>query len=356
MVGYVVLFVASCMAAVGEMDQKRNILLQWKSRSITLHTEVCIPLLLFLFLGIFRETSVGFDAQNYYFNYWGQIEFLTWKQLLSDFSMDNGFYLVLKLISVFTEDWWIARAVLFVLTFMLFYFVIREYSPYPSLSLIIFLGIGMLSLTFGILRQALAGAVTMIGYVRLRNRSWFKCLLYIMIAATIHKTAVLCVFMLMLYIMNEKNFSATKIIAISIAVYGLFFVGIPLVTAFYSGGEYYGIAASNGGYMKLLFIIITIALIMHLFRITETFQDTELSYLFNLSCATLFVQVGALQWSLITRSVTFFSIYWCILIPKLISKLPRYNRFLYFVIVTVLFGVLFFSQIAEVERFVMHQF
>lgn len=353
---YVVLVAALCIAAAKEIDLKQNVVLEGKYRSVTLHIEVCIPMLMFLFLGVFRETDVGYDSYNYYMNYWGKVDFLSWKQLLSDFSIDNGFYLILKIISLYTEDWWLARAWLFAITFILYYYIIRKYSPYPSVSLIIFLGIGMLGLTFGILRQALAGAVTMLAYNQIRKGSWFKCLLYILLASTIHKTAVLCIYLLVLYFMNKKNFSTMKVIMISVSVYGLVFIAIPVLITFYRDGFHYQNIASNGGYGKLWFIIFVIALIMHLFRLTKPLQDSELSYLFNLSCATLFVQIGALQWSLITRTTTFFSVYWCILIPELIRRLQRHERFRYVAVVATLFGFMFFYQIAEVERFVMHKF
>lgn len=356
MVMYVVLFLVLCLASAGEIYQKRNIVLEGKQHSVTLQVEVCIPLLLWLFLGIFRETSVGYDANNYYYNYWVPIDLFSWKQLLRNFSMDNGFFLVLKLISLFTEDYWVVRAVLFIVTFLPSYIVIRKHSPYLAMSLIIYLGNGMLGLTFGILRQALALTFVVLAYEQIYKHSRLKCLVLLLIATTIHKTAAVGILMPVLQILNEKKFSTVKMVLLSCLSYGIFTVAIPFLATFYGSGEYYGTTNNNGGYAKLLFIIMVIGIIVHLFRVTDAQKDGELVYLFNLSCAGLFVQIGALRWSLITRISGFFLIFWCILIPKLICRLPRQKRFSYYAVLVALFGAMFFSQVAEVEWFVMHQF
>lgn len=352
---YIVLFALLCITTAIELGQKqeRSVV---GIRTVSMHTTALIPLLLFVFLGVFREVTVGFDAQTYYNNYWLKTDSYTWKYLFTNFSIDNGFALLLKVLSLFTDNWWFARALLFLLTFLLYYKVIAKETPYPSMSLIIFLGLNMLGLMFGILRQALAGAVSLIAYNQLRKGSWCKCLLLILIACTIHKTALLCVFMLVLHLLRMKKLSGIKLIAFSLLSYGVIFLAIPIITRLYAGSRYYGIAGSNGGYGMLLFIIAILLLLGYLMRITDAYKDNELIYLFNLSCGAFFIQVGALQWSLLNRTTVFFSIYWCILIPKLIARLPQRKRWICYFAVIVLFGFMFFYQLTDVELFVMHKF
>lgn len=350
---YVVLLALLCVTALIEKNTKK---LKADGQNKLLCFTVLFPLLLLLFLGIFREVTVGFDARTYYYNYWLRVDTYSWESLLTDFSVDNGFLLLLKAFFSYTDDWWLVRAILFFITFSLYYVTIAKETPYPSLSLIIFLGLGTLSLMFGILRQALAGAITMIAYRHLRRGARIRSLLFILIASTVHKTALLCIFMWILYFLKTKKFTGVKLVVLSVFSYGAFFAAIPLVTLLYADSRYDSIAENNGGYGMLLFIFIILTLTGHLMRLTDAYDDHESSYLFNLSCGALFIQIGALQWSLLNRTTVFFSVYWCILIPKLIAKLPRQKQWSYYFAVIALFGFMFLYQLTDVDMFVMHEF
>lgn len=317
---------------------------------------IIIPLIIILFLGIFRETTVGYDSETYYTYYWSQLDRYSWTDLLTDFTNDNGFFLVLKAIAVFTDDYWVARAILFVLTFVIYYASIREESPYPTISLIIFLGLGTLGLMFSILRQALAGAICLYAYRKIRYRGWVKCLILILLAITIHKSAILCFFMLVLYFIRAKQFSGIKLVLLSIMSYLFLLIAVPIAALFYKDGRYETIRMSDGGFGMLIFIISIVVLTVHLMKKTGSNKDDELKFLFNLSSGALFLQIGALQWSLLNRLVVYFSINWCLLIPKLIYKLPRKQRLMYFVVIAVLFGFLFFYQLGEVYMYAWHKF
>lgn len=319
-------------------------------------TYAILPAVIILILGIFRETTVGHDSEAYYIYYWSQLDTHSWVELLTDFSTDNGFYIILKVIALFTEDWWCVRAILFAMTFGLYYSALRRESPYPTMSLLIFLGLANLGLMFGILRQALAGAVSLYAYRQIQKGYWIKCLLLILVAATIHKTALLCVFMLLIYFMRLRKFSRIELVLLSVFSYTVFFAAIPLITLIYEGSRYVDIAASDGGYGMLLFILVVIILSGHLMCMIGGNKNRKLSYLFNLSCGALLIQIGALQWSLLNRTTVLFSIYWCILLPQLIGRLPKRKRLQYYLIVAILFGVMFFYQLADVEMFVLHQF
>lgn len=317
---------------------------------------VIIPVAIILFMGIFREITMGYDTETYYIYYWLPVDTYTWADLLTDFSIDNGFFLLLKIISLFTDDWWMARAILFVITFGLYYIAIYKNTPYPCISLIIFIGGSHLSLTFSILRQALAGAISMFAYRQIRKNCWVKCLLLILIASTIHKAALACVFMLIIYFLKFKKFSGYKLVLFSIISYVAFRVMIPLIISLYADSRYDGIAENNGGYGMLLFMIVVYVLMIFLTSQSHSNNDPEIGYMFNVSCGALFIQFGALQWDLLNRLGAFFTIYWCILFPKLICRFKQIKRILYYLIIALLFGFMFFYQLTEAEMFIMHKF
>lgn len=357
MIPYIILFATLLCCGLLEVN---NISAFDKSGTTSKNTSkriyVILPIAIILFLGIFRETTVGYDSETYYIYYWSQLDNYSWKDLLTDFSIDNGFFIILKIIALFTDDWWAARAILFVMTFGLYYFAMRKESQYPTMSLIVFIGLANLGLMFSILRQALAGAICLYAYKHIQKGSWLKSLILILVAATMHKTALLGIFMLLLYFLRMKQFSGIKLILLSILSYASFFAAIPLITLLYGDSRYVGIAGNDGGYGMLLFIIVVLAFLWRLMRMTKANKDDELTYMFNLSCGSLFIQIGALQWSLLNRTVVLFSIYWCMLLPNLICQLPQRKRLQYYLIVAVLFGFMFFYQLSDVDMFVMHQF
>ncbi len=315
-----------------------------------------IPILFVLVMGIFRETTIGYDSETYYIYYWACIDKYSWAYLFTHFSIDNGFYIILKLIAIFTSDWWFARAILFLITFLLYYDIVREYSPYPATSLIIILGLSMLGLMFSILRQALAGAISLYAYKYIKKKRVLASIIIILIATTIHKSALLCFFVLAVYMLRRKKISTIQLITFSIITYLIFLVCIPFVTMLYADSRYENIATHDGGYGMLAFMIVVTIIIIRMIKLSGSDKDSEIGFLFNISCGAIFVQIGALIWSLFNRASVYFSFYWCLLIPKLLYRLPQKKRRIYFLIVAVLFGFMFFYQIAEVEKYVFHKF
>lgn len=358
MTPYVVLFAILVFYGIYEISRKpimavpKGMVNNYRSKNFYL----IIPVIVILIMGIFRETTVGYDSETYYKYYWICIDDFSWPYLFTHFSIDNGFYIVLKLIAIFTRDWWLARAILFVITFLLYYYFITEYSPYPIMSLIIVLGLALLGLMFSILRQALAGAITLFAYKYVHRNKGINSIIFILLAATIHKSALVCLYIILLYKLKLKKFFGFKLLLYSVIVGIIFTIVVPIIIKLYADSRYEGIAAHNGGYGMLLFMITVTILILLLFEITNKKQDLEMGFIFNISCGAIFLQIGALIWELLNRITIYFSFYWCLLIPMLIYKLPKNWRIAYYIIVVVLFGFMFFYQISEVDKFILHQF
>ena len=317
---------------------------------------ILLPVAFLLVIGIFRETTMGYDTLSYYTDYWARVDDYSWKELCTNFSIDNGFFIILKTIALFTDDWWLARAILYVITFLLYFNIVQENSPYPAVSLIIILGLTLLGLMFSILRQALAGAISLYAYKQIKKSSFIKAILIILVAATIHKSALLSVYLLAVYVVQRKKISTVLLVVLSVLAYLTFMIGIPLITRLYADSRYVDIAAHNGGYGMLAFMIVVIMIITRLIQLSGTKKDIESGYLFNISCGALFIQIGALMWDLLNRTTVYFSFYWSILIPILLYKVPAKKRCMYFAMIVLLFGFMFIYQISDAEKYVFHQF
>ncbi|MBE6813822.1 MAG: EpsG family protein [Ruminococcaceae bacterium] len=367
MVPYIVLFVCLLFGGFFEVCRPTNMNDLEETKEKYKNFYAIIPGLIIFFLGVFRETSVGADAQSYYIYYWNRLEGFTWNELFTNFSIDNGFFIILKVIALFTGDWWLARATLFVLTFSLYYVIIIKESDYPCVSLLIFVGLANICFMLGILRQSLAIGICFFAYKYLKKNEWLKFIIFVLIAATIHKTALISLYAFIVSFFKLKKISHYKFILLSSIAAVVFYVAIPMITASYNTQIYENVATSDGGYGMLLFMMIVFAILGYLMNhIKRNEESTELNTelvdkdeavsLFNISCGAFFVQIGALQWSLLNRATACFSIYWCLLFPKLLNKLSQKNRLQVYLLLVVLFGFMFFYQIDEVEFFVMHSF
>lgn len=369
MVPYIVLFV--CLVFGGFFEVCRpsnpNIIEQENQKKKQKNAYAIIPSLIIYFLGIFRETTVGYDGDTYYIYYWDRLDFFSWEDLITNFSIDNGFYIILKVIALLTDDWWLARAILFVLTFSLYYvFIIRE-SDYPCVSLLIFVGLANLSLMFGILRQSLSLGICFFAYKYLKKKEWVKFTILVLIAITIHKSAFISFFAFIICFFKLKKFTYYVMFLLSGIVAVVFNVVIPIITSTYNSQIYEDFDVEKGGYGMLLFFVIIFTVLGYLMNYinktedltesnTELVEKDETINLYNISSGAFFIQIGALQWSLLTRTATYFSVYWCLLFPKLLNNLSQKKRIQVYLILVVLFGFMFFYQMSEKNLFVMHSF
>ena len=189
-----------------------------------------VALQLFL-ISALRSITVGVDLDNYSAGY-EYIKDLDFGDLLSRlrlsgladiyyaFSYENG-YAVL--------NWFSAHMGLSFHGFMVLCSVINigavslfvyKYSKKPWISFVIFSTFGFLPFTFGILRQSLAIAMILFSYMFLDKNKKIYSLLFFLIAFSFHRTAILC---LPLLLLAHKKRITKKVFSISLCV------GVPIL-------------------------------------------------------------------------------------------------------------------------------
>ena len=87
MVPYIVLFVCLLFGGFFEVCRPTNMNDLEETKEKYKNFYAIIPGLIIFFLGVFRETSVGADAQSYYIYYWNRLEGFTWNELFTNFSI-----------------------------------------------------------------------------------------------------------------------------------------------------------------------------------------------------------------------------------------------------------------------------
>ena len=78
-----------------------------------------------LLMGIFRQELLGVDVINYRsdFFYYGKQSF---SFIIRNIIDDNGYYLLNKIVYMFSNDFWLFKAILYFITFTLFSYVIYK--------------------------------------------------------------------------------------------------------------------------------------------------------------------------------------------------------------------------------------
>lgn len=318
-----------------DLGLRRKIIFR-RVESIMLWVVICL-------IGFFRSEYMGKDANTYFIYYFNQVDYYTWKELLFNFKIDNGFFIIVKIVSLFSKSYWIQRGILFIISFSLYYYVFIRESPYLALSLIVFLGCTYLGLLFSILRQSLAGGIIFLGARDLKRKHIIRFLVLIAIASTIHKSALLLLITVPYYFLNKK-INTPLIIIISFIFYFIFKAVFPIVASWYGAGRYIEDMTSGEGYYMMLFLIIIIIFTSFVYNNNVPY-NRELNVLYNIATFSIIIQVGALQWALFTRLCAYVTINMGLLVPKLIKEIKTKDKLLFCLAYIVAYGFMFFLTI-----------
>lgn len=292
-----------------------------------------------LLMGIFRQELLGVDVINYrsYFFYYGNQNFIN---IIKNFADDNGYLLVNKIIYMFTNDFWMFKAILYFFTFTIFSYVIYKRSRYPAVSYLCYAAFGFIGLSFCILRQAIATNICFYSFRFIKEKKPVIFVLFVLVAISFHKTALFFLFLYPLANGFYENISRfKKIILLVFAVFVARF-GLPVMYQFYRT-DYSDKVIAGGGYnMLILDIIIILGLGFLIKKHAKNKEDeNNLTIEYNALFVTIYAQVIATFFALFSRITLYFGIMFTIVVPNLIAKFKRKNWLL--IIAICIFSLLY---------------
>lgn len=297
-----------------------------------------------ILLSGFRHISVGADTLQYKWMY-EHTKTLSWERLGDNFvqilfmgadGRDPGYYILQKATQLLTDNY---QWYLFIVAFMfLIPFGIWVYrnSTEPLLSFIIFSTLFYAFFAITGIRQTLATAIAvMIGYYFIQQRRFWPFLGVVLVAATIHKSALVFV---PFYFLARKTITTRYVMFMSVLIPILFIFRIRLFEFFrvvsgYEDYEYYT-GAGTINFSIMLLVITVIALWRREQMIMENPNVTH--YLNALLLALCFLPLTFIHPSMM-RVVQYFSIFIMLLIPELIRSFDQRERLLvYYTALTLL--------------------
>lgn len=313
-----------------------------KFNRLKIQTRTIVFAFLYLFillLGIWRQEFLGVDVYNYRSRFF-QYANMSFMDVLKFPDFEKGYIFINKIIQLFSKDFWVFKAVLYFMTFTLFSYVIYKSSKYISVSYLFYIGFGFLGFNFCILRQALAVSLCFWSYRFIKEKKWLPFVLTVIIATTIHQTAI-CYLLLypIVHGVYKDKFGIKKILLIFFAItIGNIF--LPFFFRF-SDNDYSGAVVSGTGYNMLFLYACLIILIGFLLK---HLNEHDLEDEYNALFAVVYFQVDAIFFSLISRIVNYFNIMFSIVVPNLIFRYKKKNWLL--IIFILICSIVYYTSLS----------
>ena len=330
---YILLYIFIILCSFAEINID---ILKVGNNKINLHKTLFIILtVIFMFMGIFRDEYLGVDAGNYRIYFFDYVQNMSIWQVITEISTDKAFYLLTKLISLVTDDFWLYTAILYMITFGIQAFVIYKHAVYPVVSYLIFMSLGLFQFDFNIYRQALAVSICCLALDYVKEKNLKRFIIYVLVAALFHQTALMFFVTYPIANWDIKGLKLWKkaLLIIAAIIMSRF---MPFFYQFYLRNDYGDNTVEGEGYFLLLFLICLLIFITWVVKYWRIKADVQMLY--NLSFCLLYFQIGATQFSLFTRVVYYFWIILILLVPEIIARIKNKN---------VVWGVFIFAFTAK---------
>lgn len=131
-------------------------------------------------------------------------------------NIEMGFYVLNKVVQLFTKDYAGIFIVCSVFFFHYIYKAIREQSVMPTLSVFLLVGTTYYFIFLNTMRQMMVVAVFLYAIKYIKQRNLKKFLLYMILASTIHVSAVICIPLYFLYGITLRPIKACILLGVAI--------------------------------------------------------------------------------------------------------------------------------------------
>lgn len=296
---------------------------------------------LYLLLAL-RDSYVGTDLNTY-------LSFFERSKLESFWNFDFaryeiGYVLLNKLLSFINNEQIFIGVISFIPIFVIFRFIYRE-SKIIWLSIFLFITLGFFTNSFNIIRQMFAMSIITISYKYLVNNNFKRFIVTVLIASCFHNTALIFIpiYLFKNFNLNIKNYLMHVLMSVI-----LYFEGDKIINFALSNfsSVSYEIKSNGGMFMLIFLILIYVFTLIH--KKEALNQNPNLVILYNICLSSIFMQILALKFSLFIRVGLYFSMFFIILIPEVISNIKNKNMYMMSILtITVLTTTLYIVNLLK---------
>lgn len=282
---------------------------------------------LLIFVSGMRDISIGADTWNYVENFEIVIPKYSWSVLAQNFvssfvdnsyeNRDVGYYFFAKTIQLFTDDGRVYLLLIAVLIMIPIVWWIIKYSKNQCMSYISFLCIFFSFMGLTGIRQALALVlVSVFGYKYIRERKFWSFLVLVVLAVTLHKTAII---ILPLYFV--ANIHLTKLYRfLAIVAIAICFAGKNILQMILNrvGGYDYQQYEGAGTYLFSMFVLLILVWSLYNYEKLVNQNHNNVHYINAIIVGSFMLPLSYINPTML-RLTYYYYFFLILLIPELVT-------------------------------------
>nr|WP_314633310.1 EpsG family protein [uncultured Oribacterium sp.] len=328
---YIFVFLISLLLGYGEYFGLR---IKLERNFISLKKVSFWVIFLFLLLiGILRSPDIGYDTETYYKDYF-LISSWPIEKLLHT-RQDPIFYLLIKFLRIFKDDYVFVRSAIYTLTLSVYAIYLKKKSYNYGFSFALYVALMFIGFNFGILRQALAVALMSCSWKAMEEKKIIKFFIFLGLAFINHSTAIFFLPVFVSFLLFKKISIWTKVLVIPISLLILNFI-LPRLISIYQGGIYLNEINKRAGYFQLaLYTSIVLLLLFFYLKAGKIRGDT----LFDIMVWCTLIQVLALNLPIFARMNVYL---WSLMTVECTNtRFNKKNEFIIIQVLIYLFSIIF---------------
>lgn len=292
--------------------------------------KVKLPLqamLLFTVLLVFMGFRGDFTTDyNNYSTFFGHLsESVSFRDILTrTFTMEKGFVLLSKVISVFTSSQLAYHLIISFVLLLLYFRVFSKHSEMLWLSVLLFVNLGDYYGSMNLFRQCLAAAIIFNGFTFIEKRNTIKYYLLVILAASIHTSAlIMAVAYFILRFDINKLSGQICTIALSIAVWISVDRIVDIVCYFFPKYQNYHYGMGNGSFNAVvapLAVYVFLLISLRFFVVDYDYHSIKNSVILNGTLLCVICLIWGTKVYMFTRLAYFFRPFVCLAVPGVLKQ------------------------------------
>lgn len=258
-----------------------------------------------------RSNTVGADTARYVeaLEYYSKLpkDKVLFADLVWPFDFEKGYLLLTQICALINMPAPVFLLLVALVIYIPLFYAINRYSKIPYISILAFMALGFFSYSLGIFRQMMAMSIVLCGVKFIEQKEWAKYFALVVIAFTIHTTAIIMVPVYILAQIPVKKYWKW-IVPVELACLSFGRTMIELAAkvlpqyAHYFGGKY---DVQGGTYLMLILLNVLLFAMLYL-----NWKGLSKNYVVisALSLAVI-VQTMGYSMAIFGRIVTYFSIF-----------------------------------------------
>ena len=317
-------------------------------------TFVIISFGLYTVISMLRKYTVGIDMELIYNPVFESARLLSFSNL-NKINIEIGYVYFNKILSLISSDVQVLIIVSSLIIYPIYGWFIYKNSKNVCVSTLLFMTTGIFLMEMNVVRQALAIAVIMIMYEKLKQNKLFESVILIILASFINASAIILLFCITL---RNCKFKRSYFISVFIILAVLMIFINPIINLYSNISSTLGLSNNKEystyleseqfgvGYINLAsvfdviygFYVFVLGYYILNMREIECTKENEYDYFLFMTVLYFIFQVLSLKMNVVSRLTLYFIPFTYIMFPEILTKMKnrRNAQFIEFITIAIL--------------------